>query len=298
VRIAYLSELTLCLAMPPSESMKTAATQPELLDLLDGKSCVLVPTMGYLHDGHLSLVRKAKKYSLEHDIPSVATIFVNPTQFNEPSDLAKYPRDIERDKCFLEAEGLDVVYIPAVDEVYPPGLDCTVPLPEVATKPRLEDEHRPGHFEGVCQVLVRLFEMCNTEAAVFGEKDWQQLQVARAIVKQQGMDIQILPGETIRESDGLAMSSRNVHLDEREYAQALAINRAIREGGQERDWQRAELHMKRILEDAEMSVDYAVVREASVLTLNPDEAPGMEYRCVITARSGGVRLLDNGPWPV
>lgn len=278
--------------------MKTAMTQPELLGYLDGKPCVLVPTMGYLHDGHLSLVRKAKQFSQDHGIPSVATIFVNPTQFNDPSDLAKYPRDIERDKGFLEAEGLDVVYIPAVDEVYPPGVDCSVPLPDVATKPRLEDEHRPGHFEGVCQVLVRLFEMCDAKAAVFGEKDWQQLQVARAIVKQQGLDVEILPGETVREPDGLAMSSRNVHLNEKEHAQALAISRAIREGGRESNWQEAERLMKRILTDADMTVDYAVVREATGLTANPDEAPGMTYRCVITARSGGVRLLDNGPWPV
>ena len=100
--------------------MQTALTQQELLGYLNGQRCVLVPTMGYLHDGHLSLVRCAKEYSREHGIPSAATIFVNPTQFNDPSDLAKYPRDIERDKGFLEAEGLDVVYIPAVDEVYPP----------------------------------------------------------------------------------------------------------------------------------------------------------------------------------
>jgi len=277
--------------------MKTALTQPELLEILNGQRCVLVPTMGYLHDGHLSLVQRAKTYSHERGIPSVATIFVNPTQFNEPSDLAKYPRDIERDKGFLQAEGLDVVYIPAVDEVYPPGVDCTVPLPDVATKPGLEDAHRPGHFEGVCQVLVRLFEMCSAEAAVFGEKDWQQLQVARAIVKQQGMDVQILAGETIREPSGLAMSSRNVHLDEREHAQALAICRAIREGGQQHDWQEAERVMRRVLEAADMTVDYAVVREASGLTQSPGEAPGCDYRCIITARSGGVRLLDNGPWP-
>ena len=147
-------------------------------------------------------------------------------------------------------------------------------------------------------MLVRLFKMCNAQAAVFGEKDWQQLQVARAIVEQEGLDVEILPGETIREPDGLAMSSRNVHLSDREHAQALAISTAIREGGKEHDWRAAERLMERILLDAEMTVDYAVVREASGLTLNPDEAPGRQYRCVITARSGGVRLLDNGPWPV
>lgn len=277
--------------------MQSVPTQAELDGFLDGRSCVLVPTMGYLHDGHLSLVRKARLYSQQHDVPSVATIFVNPAQFNDPSDLAKYPRDLERDKAFLEAEGLDAVYIPAVDEVYPPGRDWSVPIPEVARLPGLEDRFRPGHFEGVCKVLARLFEMCSASAAVFGEKDWQQLQVARALVRKLGLPVLIIPGETVREADGLAMSSRNVHLDTKEHARALAISRSIRAGGQELDWQQAERVMRKILIDAGMEVDYAVVREAGGLVQNPDEAPAGPFRCIITARAAGVRLLDNGPWP-
>lgn len=277
--------------------MLSVLTQTELDGFLDGRSCVLVPTMGYLHDGHLSLVRKARLYSQQHDVPSVATIFVNPAQFNDPSDLAKYPRDLERDKAFLEAEGLDAVYIPAVDEVYPPGRDWSVPIPEVARLPGLEDRFRPGHFEGVCKVLARLFEMCSASAAVFGEKDWQQLQVARALVRELGLPVLIIPGETVREADGLAMSSRNVHLDTKEHARALAISRAIRAGGQELDWQQAERVMREIMIDAGMEVDYAVVREAGGLVQNPDEAPAGPFRCIITARAAGVRLLDNGPWP-
>lgn len=277
--------------------MLSVLTQTELDGFLDGRSCVLVPTMGYLHDGHLSLVRKARLYSQQHDVPSVATIFVNPAQFNDPSDLAKYPRDLERDKAFLEAEGLDAVYIPEVDEVYPPGGDWSVPIPEVARLPGLEDRFRPGHFEGVCKVLARLFEMCSASAAVFGEKDWQQLQVARALVRELGLPVLIIPGETVREVDGLAMSSRNVHLDKQEHARALAISRAIRAGGQELDWQQAERVMREILTAAGMEVDYAVVREAGGLVQNPDEAPAGPFRCIITARAAGVRLLDNGPWP-
>lgn len=277
--------------------MLSVVTQTELDGFLDGRSCVLVPTMGYLHDGHLSLVRKARLYSQQHDVPSVATIFVNPAQFNDPSDLAKYPRDLERDKAFLEAEGLDAVYIPAVDEVYPPGRDWSVPIPEVARLPGLEDRFRPGHFEGVCKVLARLFEMCSASAAVFGEKDWQQLQVARALVRELGLPVLIIPGETVREADGLAMSSRNVHLDKEEHARAIAISRAIRAGGQELDWQKAERVMREILTAAGMEVDYAVVREAGGLVQNPDEAPAGPFRCIITARAAGVRLLDNGPWP-
>ena len=277
--------------------MLTANTQAELDAFLDGRQSVLVPTMGYLHDGHLSLVRKARRYSQQHGVPSVATIFVNPAQFNDPSDLAKYPRDVERDKAFLEAEGLDAVYIPEVDEVYPPGRDWSVPIPDVARLPGLEDKFRPGHFEGVCKVLARLFEMCRACAAVFGEKDWQQLQVARALVRELGLHVLIIPGETVREADGLAMSSRNVHLSKDEHDRALAISRAIRAGGQELDWQRAERVMREILTDAGMEVDYAVVREAGGLVKNPDEAPAGPFRCIITARAAGVRLLDNGPWP-
>jgi len=277
--------------------MLSATTKAELGALLEGRRCVLVPTMGYLHDGHLSLVRKAKRFSAQHGVPSVATIFVNPAQFNDPSDLAKYPRDLDRDKAFLAAEGLDAVYIPEVDEVYPPGDDWDVAIPDVARLPGLEDKFRPGHFEGVCKVLVRLFELCSAEAAVFGEKDWQQLQVARALVREQGLQVLIIPGETVREADGLAMSSRNVHLSKAEHDRALAISRAIRTAGQTLDWKQAERAMREILIRAGMEIDYAVVREASGLVQNPDEAPAGPFRCLITARAAGVRLLDNGPWP-
>ncbi len=277
--------------------MRSATNKAQLDAFLAGRSCVLVPTMGYLHDGHLSLVRKAKRFSEQQGVPSVATIFVNPAQFNDPSDLAKYPRDLDRDKAFLEAEGLDAVYIPEVDEVYPPGVDCSIAVPDVARLPGLEDKFRPGHFEGVCKVLARLFEMCHASAAVFGEKDWQQLQVARALVRQEGLRVLIIPGETVREADGLAMSSRNVHLSKAEHDRALAISRAIRVAGQTLEWHLAERAMHEILTDAGMEVDYAVVREANGLVMNPDEAPAGPFRCLITARAAGVRLLDNGPWP-
>lgn len=277
--------------------MLTATTLSQLDAFLAGRSSVLVPTMGYLHDGHLSLVRKAKLFSQQQGVPSVATIFVNPAQFNDPGDLARYPQDIERDKAFLEAEGLDAVFIPEVEEVYPPGGAWDVPIPDVARLPGLEDRFRPGHFEGVCKVLVRLFDMCRASAAVFGEKDWQQLQVARALVREQGLRVLIIPGETVRETDGLAMSSRNVHLNKTEHDRALAISRAIRVAGQTLDWRQAERAMHEILTGAGMTVDYAVVREASGLVQNPDQAPAGPFRSIITARAGGVRLLDNGPWP-
>lgn len=277
--------------------MLVATTQAELDAFLAGRDSVLVPTMGYLHDGHLSLVRKARRLSEQQGVPSVATIFVNPAQFNDPGDLAKYPRDLDRDQAFLASEGLDAVLIPEVDEVYPPGRDWSVPVPEVARLPGLEDRFRPGHFEGVCKVLVRLFAMCRASAAVFGEKDWQQLQVARALVRELGLRVLIIPGETVREADGLAMSSRNVHLSKAEHDRALAISRAIRAAGQELDWRRAERVMMETLTGAGMVVDYAVVREASGLVASPDEAPAGPFRCLVTARAGGVRLLDNGPWP-
>ena len=181
--------------------------------------------------------------------------------------------------------------------MYPPGGHWDVPIPEVARLPGLEDKFRPGHFEGVCKVLVRLFLLCNADAAVFGEKDWQQLQVARALVREQGLHVLIIPGETVREADGLAMSSRNVHLTKAEHDRAMAISRAIRTAGQTLDWKQAERAMREILTQAGMEIDYAVVREASNLVQNPDEAPAGPFRCLITARAAGVRLLDNGPWP-
>jgi pantoate--beta-alanine ligase len=185
-------------------------------------SVALVPTMGFLHEGHLSLVRRARA---DND-PVVVSIFVNPTQFNESSDFAGYPRDTERDLQLLEAEGVDVVFLPTVDEMYPPGFDEWVEVEGPLTE-RLEGEARPGHFRGVTTVVARLFRTISPSRAYFGQKDAQQLRVIRRMASDLRMPVEIVPMPLVRDPDGLAMSSRNVHLSPEERATALAIPRAL-----------------------------------------------------------------------
>jgi pantoate--beta-alanine ligase len=258
---------------------------------LPGAGCVLVPTMGALHEGHLSLIRLARARS---DAPVVVSVFVNPTQFNDPGDLARYPRDLGRDAALCASAGADVVFAPAVETVYPPGAQVPVPpLPAVATEPGLEDMGRPGHFAGVCQVVSRLCDLCRPRAMVFGEKDWQQLQVARALMRQQRREVEVWAGAIVREADGLAMSSRNVHLSAGARRDALALSRSIAAAGAEREVGAAEAAMRRELEAAGAEISYAAVRDAETLLAVRE---GRAARAVVSAVVGGVRLLDNGPW--
>ncbi|MBC7835485.1 MAG: pantoate--beta-alanine ligase [Phycisphaerales bacterium] len=275
--------------------------------------CVLVPTMGALHDGHAALVRQARAESERQAgkpgivgaavgkegsrPPVVVTIFVNPTQFDQRADLDRYPRTLEADCKICERAGADVVFAPAVEEVYPPGNSLRVPrLPEVATEPGLEDAARPGHFAGVCQVVLRLFELTRPGAAIFGEKDWQQLQVVRAMVAQERLSIEIIPGPTVRESDGLAMSSRNRFLSPQERAAGLSLSRALREAHAIDRVADAEARLRAALDSAGVQVDYAVVREAESLRRVGTGHRG-SYRAIVAGRVGTVRLLDNAPWP-
>lgn len=257
---------------------------------------IFIPTMGALHEGHASLIRLGSQWARQHSWPHVVvSIFVNPTQFNDPKDLERYPRTLEADVALCEAAGATAVFAPSVEEVYPAGTaESRVPLPEVAFTPGLEDAYRPGHFDGVCQVVARLFEMVQPTAAVFGEKDWQQLQVVTAMVAHQGSPIRIIPGPTIREHDGLAMSSRNRFLPPEERARAVAISGALRAAQAHDVAVEAEAAMARVLLAAGASIDYAVVRDAATLL---DVSPGRPARAIIAARLGGVRLLDNAPWP-
>lgn len=266
-------------------------------DLAPHAGGVFVPTMGALHEGHAALIRRAATVRLEEGIagPVVVSIFVNPTQFNDPADLARYPRTPESDAAVCEAAGCEVLFVPPRDEVYPPGRVVAVPaLPPAATLPGLEDAHRPGHFAGVCQVVRRLFEMARPAAAVFGEKDWQQLQVIDAMTRQERLGVRIVPCPTVREADGLAMSSRNRFLAAGERARALAIRRALVGAREEPTPGAAESRMRRALETADLDVAYAVVRDATTL-LPPERATGL--RALIAARCGSVRLIDNDAWP-
>lgn len=183
-------------------------------DRKQGKSVGLVPTMGALHEGHASLVEKSVK---ENDI-TVVSIFVNPTQFNDPKDLSSYPRDLDADCKLLESVGADYVFAPSVEEMYPVPDTRHFEFPPVTTV--MEGAHRPGHFNGVCQVVSRLFYITRPDRAYFGEKDWQQIAVVKAMVKSLGLKVNIVECPIVRDNDGLARSSRNALLspDERKIA--------------------------------------------------------------------------------
>jgi pantoate--beta-alanine ligase len=250
--------------------------------------------MGALHEGHLSLVRLACSVR-RRDEPVVASVFVNPTQFTVQADLDAYPRPLERDLAMLAEAGADVAFCPSETEMYPPGVAVAIPeLPLVAVEPGLEDAGRPGHFAGVCQVVARLFEVCRPRAAVFGEKDWQQLQVVSAMARGLSGVVEIIAGPIVREADGLAMSSRNARLGVEDRRRAAGLRRALVAGGQGRTAAEAEEIMQRVLAESVDELLYAVVRDAEHLTpLSPGAVRG---RALVCAHVGGVRLLDNAAW--
>lgn len=276
--------------------MQVFTHHAKMAEALGDGARVFIPTMGALHEGHASLIRLGAQWAAAHAAPHVVvSIFVNPTQFNDPADLSRYPRTFDADAALCQIAGATAIYAPSVDDVYPAGLgDGLIDLPEVAYTPGLEDAHRPGHFAGVCQVVARLFELARPTAAVFGEKDWQQLQVISAMVARLALPIRIIPGPTIREDDGLAMSSRNRFLTSQERARAIAVSGELRAAQTHSVPREAECAMTRVLLAAGARVDYAVVRDASTLL---DMSPDRPGRALIAARLGGVRLLDNAPWP-
>ncbi len=269
-------------------------------DLELTRRCVLVPTMGALHGGHASLIQAAVRRARIEGVASVVSIFVNPTQFNDPKDFDSYPDRMDDDLAMCRDAGVDIVFHPSVEVVYPPGEDVTssVIIPDVASKPGLEDHYRPGHFKGVCQVVSRLFDLCAPSAAVFGEKDWQQLQCVRTMSKLQGRDLQIIPAETVRENSGLAMSSRNLNLTPEARVQAIAISQALFAATGVPTPELGESLMHEMLETGGISPEYAVIRPADTLMPlpNPGMNPHVPCRALIAAKVGGVRLIDNAPW--
>ena len=250
----------------------------------------VVPTMGALHDGHLSLARAARAQSDR----VIVTIFVNPKQFNNPDDLKKYPRTEAHDLALLEAEGVDVLFAPQPDEVYPEGFATNVTVRGVSEP--LEGANRPGHFDGVATVVSKLFGMTQAGRAFFGEKDWQQVQVVQRLVRDLNIPIKIIPCPTIREADGLAMSSRNVRLSAAERAQAPALYAimqraatAIRAGGgieAALETARAE-----VIAAGFREVEYLELRDAETLAQVTDLAKPV--RMLAAAWLGDVRLIDN-----
>jgi pantoate--beta-alanine ligase len=255
--------------------------------------------MGALHEGHAALIRAAGALATSREMAGgcVVSIFVNPTQFNERGDYERYPRDLDEDLKVCDQAGAACVFAPREEDVYPPGEKAeAVKLPAVATEPGLEDAHRPGHFAGVCQVVKRLFELVKPTSAMFGDKDWQQLQVIRAMTKELKLPVEILGAPTIREPDGLAMSSRNRFLSPENREQALAISRALRQSLGAANVEAAEEVMGIVLREFGIEPEYAVVREATTLTRPREVTPETQWRALIAARVGAVRLIDNAPW--
>ncbi len=261
-----------------------------------GKTIGFVPTMGYLHEGHLSLVRCAKG---ENDAV-VVSIFVNPTQFGRGEDFDRYPRDLERDLKLLEKEGVEVVFAPSVEEMYPEGFSTFVE--ETKLSKRWEGEFRPGHFRGVCTVVLKLFNIVKPDRAYFGEKDYQQLKVIEKMVKDLNLDVEVKGCPIVREKDGLAMSSRNTYLSPEERKQATAIYKSflyaeelIKKGL--RDAQKLTEEIKKFLEKYPLieKIDYIAVVNPE--TLEPvDEIKGGE-RILVALRMPSARLIDNWKIP-
>lgn len=257
-----------------------------------GESIGVVPTMGALHDGHLSLARRAR---LECD-RVITTIFVNPKQFNNPEDLKQYPRNEAADEVLLSTVPVDIIFAPSVDEVYPDGFITTVSMTGVAQP--MEGHMRPGHFDGVATVVTKLFGMTLADRGYFGQKDWQQLQVVLRLVRDLNVPVEVVGCETIREADGLAMSSRNVRLTVAGRAKAPVLYAAISEAA--RDIRAGHADRMAIREAAETMraagferVEYIELRDAE--TLMPSGDSRRTRRMLAAAWIDGVRLIDNIP---
>ena len=252
----------------------------------------LVPTMGALHEGHLALVRRAR----EDNAAVAASIFVNPTQFGPQEDLSTYPRDMERDLALLDAEGVDLVYAPTPAEVYPPGFDTWIEPGTLAE--RLEGAARPGHFRGVATVVAKLFNVISPDRAYFGQKDGQQLAVIRQLVRDLDMGVEIVAVPTVRNADGLALSSRNAYLTPEQRAAAPVIYRALSEAERRRkqgetDAAGLRKAVRAVLESEPLleGIDYVSVADAITLEeLERVEGPAMISTAV---RMGKTRLIDN-----
>ena len=250
-----------------------------------------VPTMGFLHEGHLSLMREARRRA---DVV-VASVFVNPTQFGPNEDLAKYPRSFERDCAVMETIPVGAVYAPEPAEMYAPGAQTWVDVTEVTRG--LCGRSRPGHFRGVTTVVAKLFNIAKPHLAFFGEKDFQQLRAIQRMVADLNFDVEVVPMPIVREADGLAMSSRNAYLDPRERHEALALSRALSVAREKYLWDArtpAELvaAAQAVLEQAEgVRIEYVEAVDAETLqTAATLERPIL---LAIAARVGNTRLIDN-----
>ena len=258
----------------------------------EGARVAFVPTMGNLHAGHLSLVELARKHA--HKV--VASVFVNPTQFGPNEDFASYPRTLDADRASLAAHGCDVLFAPGVDEIYPFGVSESVRVDVPKISEVLEGELRPGHFTGVATVVTKLFNLVQPDVAVFGQKDYQQLLVVRRMTMDLRLPIDIIAAPTRRESNGLAMSSRNQYLSSGERERAGVIHRVLCAMREQWDAGRSiaaiDSDARLVLEAAGSVPDYATIRRAADVS-----APGQSVRrgaiALIATRIGRARLIDN-----
>ena len=259
----------------------------------NGKTIGLVPTMGALHEGHLSLVKKAVK---ENDI-ALVSVFVNPTQFNNPTDLATYPRDEESDFRLLAGENATAVFAPSVEEMYPDGTKSDHVFELGTAAEVMEGKFRPGHFQGVAQVVCRLFQLCRPTRAYFGEKDFQQIAVIRNMVASEHIDVEIVPVPIKRAGDGLALSSRNMLLTEEQRGLAPQIHAALAESvGYAKTHSVRETHdmvVGKINSVPQMDVEYYEIVDGRTLLPVEEWMESPDIVGCITVYCGKVRLIDN-----
>ncbi len=269
--------------------VKTRAELQERLNEAAAKSVIgFVPTMGALHSGHCSLI----DFAVENADYIVASIFVNPTQFNDANDLKNYPRTIENDLKYLEQHGCDLVYIPDVEDVYHDKRSFFVDLNGLDTV--MEGEFRPGHFDGVVDVVSRLFDIVKPDKAFFGEKDFQQLSIIKYIAE--SLDVEIIGCPTVRESDGLAMSSRNMLLEENYRKQAFVIYKSLIWA--KKNYRKITVNdlkkeiENRITKSGKFIVEYVNIVESDTL-VSIDEWKDKNINCCVAVYAGKVRLIDN-----
>lgn len=275
--------------------MKTITTAKEMIAFSDSRGAAgervgFVPTMGALHAGHLSLVETARSMN---DLV-VVSVFVNPTQFNDPKDLEKYPRTLDSDTELLEKSGVDVLFYPSVEEIYPDKTEVVYELDGLDQT--MEGPNRPGHFNGVVQVVTRLFDIVKPNSAFFGEKDFQQLSIIRHMAAKLGYSIEIIGCPTMREQSGLAMSSRNMRLSESGHEVAAHISRSLKEianriSGGERPSDVLTTVLNNLSKEEEIDVEYLAL--ADPITLQPATNNSASIRACIAAYVEGVRLIDN-----
>lgn len=277
--------------------MQTIESADELRELLAdwrlaGEHIALVPTMGNLHQGHVSLIEQAR----ENAEKVVVSVFVNPTQFGDDEDFDKYPRTLDRDTRRAKLAGADVVFVPSVETMYPFGIDGATSV----TVPVISEEfcgaNRPGHFDGVSSVVSRLFSIVQPDVAVFGQKDYQQQLLIRRMVRDLSMPINVLTAATVREDDGLAMSSRNQYLHEKERELAPRLFETLQSIGQElrsgkTNYAELESQAQQELTALGFEIDYVGIRRAEDLT--PSDRANGELVVLLAAHLGGTRLIDN-----